>query len=192
MHYYLLFLLVFGSITMNVSVSRESQLIIDDRSQSTRMSNVGTIWRGFSDRVMGGISAEHVSLEDIQERRCIRLTGEVKLENNGGFIQMALDLSSDGFLDASAYHGVRLLVRGNGEIYGAHLRTVDTKLPWQSYRATFVAEDSWREIHLPFTEFLPYRLKASLDTRRLRRLGVVAIGRAFYADVCVAEIGLYR
>ena len=167
-------------------------MIIDDRSQATTMSSVGTKWRGFSDRVMGGISEETVSLEETQGRRCIRLSGDVKLDNNGGFIQMALDLSPEGFLDASKYTGLRLLVRGNGETYGIHLRTMDTKLPWQSYRARFAAEDHWHEIHLPFTDFAPYRLKAPLDTSHLRRLGVVAIGRAFNADVCVAEIGLYR
>lgn len=188
----LLLLLVFGLFITSISVCGESHMIIDDRSQLANVSNIGTNWRGFSDRVMGGISEEHVRFEEIQGRHCIRLTGDVKLDNNGGFIQMALDLSPEGFLDAREYKGLRLIVRGNGETYGVHLRTVDTKRPWQSYRASFAAQDYWREIHLPFTDFVPYRLNAPLDTSRLRRLGVVAIGRAFYADLCVAEISLYR
>ena len=37
-----------------------------------------------------------------------------------------------------------------------------------------------------------FRLETPLDVTRLRRLGLVAIGRAFHADLAVAEIGFYR
>ena len=30
-----------------------------------------------------------MALNEIDGRRCLRLTGDVRLENNGGFIQMA-------------------------------------------------------------------------------------------------------
>ena len=33
-------------------------------------------WRAFSDRVMGGISREHVSVAQIDGLRCLRLQGE--------------------------------------------------------------------------------------------------------------------
>jgi hypothetical protein len=175
------------------SVPRASEvlMIIDDRSRSDLMATAGTPWRGFSDRVMGGISRETVAADQIEGRPCVRLTGEVRLENNGGFIQMALDLSSRGELDASTYTGLRLLVLGNGETYNVHLRTADTKLPWQSYRASFTATEHWCEVRLPFSEFHPYRLSAPLDSSRLQRLGLVAIGRAFHADLCVAEVALF-
>jgi hypothetical protein len=71
------------------------------------------------------------------------------------------------------------------------LKTPATVLPWQSYRAAFVADTDWREVRLPFADFSPHRLNARLDTRRLRRLGIVAIGRAMHADICIAEVGLY-
>ena len=39
----------------------------------------------------------------------------MRLENNGGFIQMALDLGPEGrTLDASSYAGVLLVARSNG------------------------------------------------------------------------------
>jgi hypothetical protein len=171
--------------------TEHTTMMIDDRSNSDLTATIGTVWRGFSDRVMGGVSRETVALATIDGRRCVRLTGEVSLENNGGFIQMALDLSRDGLLDASAYSGLRLLVRGNGEVYNVHLRNPDTVRPWQSYRASFKAPESWQEIQLPFVQFKPYRLDVPLDVSRLRRLGIVAIGRPFQADLCVAEISLY-
>jgi hypothetical protein len=35
---------------------------------------------------------------------------------------------------------------------------------------------------------VPYRTDTPLDTRRLRRIGVVAIGRAFSADLSVGGL----
>jgi hypothetical protein len=86
---------------------------------------------------------------------------------------------------------MRIFMRGNGERYGVHLRTPECVRPWQSYRASFVAEPEWREIRLPFTRFEPYRLTEPLDIRHLRRLGLVAIGRAFHADLAISAVGLY-
>ncbi len=36
---------------------------------------------------------------------CLRLRGDVRLENNGGFVQVALDLGQAGALDLSGYVG---------------------------------------------------------------------------------------
>jgi hypothetical protein len=168
-------------------------LILDDFARDDSISLAGTSWRGFSDRVMGGISEETVALSMIEGRRALRLSGDVWLENNGGFIQAALDLAPEGqSLNASAYSGVVLIVLGNGESYGVHLRTPACIRPWQSYRAGLVADPEWQEIRLPFGQFRPYRLTEPLDVRHLRRLGLLAIGRAFHADLAVNALGLYR
>ena len=168
-------------------------MVIDNFSGPDLVSKLGTTWRGVSDRVMGGVSEAAVAHDVIDGRPCLRLTGDVRLENDGGFIQAALDLAAAGnTLDASAYAGLRLVVRGNGELYGVHLRTPDNVRPWQSYRAQFTAPQAWQTIELPFAAFAPYRLEAPLDIARLRRVGLVAIGRAFSADLAVAEIALYR
>lgn len=166
--------------------------VLDDFADDGLISTLGTAWRGVSDRVMGGISRETIALTTVEGRRCVRLTGDVRLENSGGFVQMALDLAPDGgTLDASTWTGLHLAVYGNGETYGVHLRTPDCVRPWQSYRASFVAEPHWRDIRLPFDRFEPYRLTAPLDRRRLRRIGLVAIGRAFQADLAVGAVSLY-
>lgn len=173
--------------------AQSADLLIDDFAASDLTSRFGTRWRGVSDRVMGGISEASVARDRIEGRACLRLTGDVRLENEGGFIQATLDLAPDGGnFDASGYLGLRLLVRGNGERYSLHLRTPDNVRPWQSYRAQFTAGPAWETVELPFVSFLPYRLEAPLDVTRLRRLGLVAIGRAFQADLAVAEIGFYR
>jgi hypothetical protein len=171
----------------------DDMLLIGDFDRDDLISALGTPWRGFSDQVMGGVSQETITLTEIDGRRCLRLTGDVRLENNGGFIQMALDLTPEGqTLDASAYTGVLMVARGNGESYGVHLRTPDCVRPWQSYRAGFIAAPEWQEIKLPFDRFEPHRLTAPLDVRHLRRVGLVAIGRAFHADLAVSMVRLCR
>ena len=166
-------------------------LLIDDFARGDGRSLLGTNWRLVTDRVMGGLSEARMTVVDTQGRRALCLSGDVSLDNNGGFVQVNLALAPDGDRDASAYTGVRLVVRGNGEDYKVHLKTPDTALPWQSYRADFRAGDDWHEVRLPFSAFSTHRLDAPLDIRRLRRLGIVAIGRAMHADLCVAELGFY-
>ena len=52
----------------------------------------------------------------------MRMIGNVRLENGGGFIQASLDLAPSGqTFDASNFSGVRLMVRGNAEQYSVHL-----------------------------------------------------------------------
>lgn len=167
-------------------------MLIDDFQRDDRVSALGTAWRGVSDRVMGGVSKETLRLEEHAGRRCLRLSGKVRLENNGGFIQMALDLDPRGAcVDASTFTGLHLLVNGNGERYSVHLRTADVIRPWQSYRAHFEAPPVWREVRLPFAGFRPHRIEAPLDLTRLRRIGIVAIGRAFFAHLRLAGIAFY-
>ena len=64
-------------------------------------------------------------------------------------------------------------------------------LTHRPYRAGFIAAPEWREIRVPFDRFEPHRLAELLDLCRLRRIGLVAIGRAFHADLAVSAIGLY-
>ena len=174
-------------------LAQSGAMLIDDFTDEGLVSKLGTQWRGVSDQVMGGISEATVSHGVIDGRPSMRMTGDVRLENDGGFIQVALDLApSEENIDASSFAGVRIIVRGNGEKYSVHLRTPDNVRPWQSYRAYFTAGSHWKTIDLPFATFVPYRLETPLDTTRLRRIGLVAIGRAFYADLAVSELAFYR
>jgi hypothetical protein len=176
-------------------------MLIDDFSDTDLISTRGTRWRAVSDQVMGGISDASISHVIVDGRPCLRLSGDVRLENNGGFVQAALDLQPHGdspgeylgdTLDASGYTGLRLCVRGNCEQYSLHLRTPDNVRPWQSYRAHFTAGADWQTIDIPFEAFRPHRLEAPLDVARLRRIGLVAIGRAFHAELAVCAMQFYR
>jgi len=167
-------------------------LILDECASETTVASTGTSWRLITDAVMGGVSRARMTRDRRLGRDCLCLQGEVSLDNQGGFVQIALDLTPSGSLDASGYEGVMLEVFGNAERYNVHLRTAGMWLPWQSYRASFTAAAEWRTIRIPFARFEAYRIAKPLDVSRLKRLGLVAIGRAFDADLCLARLALYR
>ena len=173
-------------------MAHDAMLIIDDRASGKYAGAEGCGWRLVTDNVMGGVSEGRLSIEEIAGRRCVRLRGTVRTENNGGFIQAALDLEVPRRRDAGGYHGVAIDVYGNDESYNLHLRQEGLWLPWQAFRATFRASAQWQTRYLPFTGFRPHATNAVLRPDRLTRIGVVAIGRAFSADICVARIGYYR
>jgi hypothetical protein len=149
-------------------------------------------WRLVTDTVMGGVSSGQLLQEQRLGEPCVALRGRVSTENNGGFIQIAMDLAPSLASMAQDYEGLRLDVVGNGETYNVHLRTSDLWLPWQSYRASFDTAAEWRAVFLPFAEFEPYRTTGGLEIDKLRRIGVVAIGRDFDADLCVRGLAYYR
>lgn len=162
---------------------------IDDLSREPAAATIGSVWQLVTDQVMGGISKGVMGREVVASRAAIRVRGDVSLENNGGFVQAALDLSPTGdVVDASGWDGIAIDVFGNGEDYGVHLRTDYLARPWQSYRQNFTASADWRTVVLRFSTFVPYRTDIPLDTRRLRRIGLVAIGRAFRCDLAIGGL----
>lgn len=153
--------------------------VIDDLTRNPPLATIGTQWQVVTDRVMGGISSGTLVREIVGGRPAIHMRGSLRLENNGGFVQIGLDLALDGkAVDASSWIGIELDVLGNGEEYNLHLRTRDLTRPWQSYRRGFKALTSWTTVKLPFGSFIAHRTDAPLDLRRLRRVGLPAIGRA--------------
>ena len=170
-----------------------STYLIDDFTNEKGMSTTGNQWRMFTDRVMGGRSTATWRYDRIDDHRCLRLQGSVSLENRGGFIQVALPLKRNGRLfNAEDFRGVRLTVRGNGESYHVHLRTSQTILPWQYYWAAFTTGPGWQTIDIPFDQFRPESLKKVLNPRKLKRIAIVAINKAFEADVAVSRLEFYR
>jgi hypothetical protein len=167
--------------------------IIDDLSREPPTATIGTNWQLFTDTVMGGVSKATMARETIEGRAVIRLRGNVSLENNGGFVQISLDFVPDGGpIDASSWSGIEVDVYGNGEEYAINLRTTDLTRPWQSYRQAFRAAPNWGTVRLPFNRFVPNRTDIPLDLHRLRRLGIIGIGREFTADISVGGVRFFR
>ncbi|TVP73159.1 MAG: hypothetical protein EA339_04170 [Rhodobacteraceae bacterium] len=163
--------------------------ILEDGRGADLRAATGAEWRCVSDTVMGGVSSGQLR----RTADALHLSGTVSLENNGGFVQMALPLAPRGqMLDATRFNALRLTVRGNDADYNLHLRSADMTAVWQSWRATFHAFPEWQEITLPFSQFTPHRTALAFDPSRLTRLGLVAIGQVMVVDLHLARLEFLR
>ncbi|MHC4206469.1 MAG: CIA30 family protein [Planctomycetota bacterium] len=188
-----------GTVENEASQSRQGPepepaqaLLVDDFSKDNGLSALGTTWRGFTDQVMGGISTGSHSFENIDGRRCIRLQGQVSLENNGGFVMISLKAGvGQQPLDAGQFKGIRMIIRGNSEEYFVHLKTNQTPGHSQYYEAAFTAPAKWQAVEIPFESFTGKNVYETIDTTQIWRIGIVGAWREFEADVAVARVELY-
>ena len=141
-------------------------------------------WSYLADTVMGGVSEGAARIE----AGVLRLTGTVSTANRGGFIQARTALP-DGLPEGTA--ALRLRVRGNGERYFVHLRTVRTVLPWQYFQQGFDTGPDWAEVVLPLAGFVPSGrgLAGVVRPEEVRSVGVAAYGRDHVADLSLAALG---
>ena len=159
---------------------------LDDRSTGDLRASGGGAWRLVTDGVMGGVSSATVeAVDDGRPALCLR--GQVRTEHNGGFIQIALDLPSPLPADASA---LEIDLRGRPLRYGLHLRTADMTAPWQAWRAPLEVSPSWQTLRLRWADFTPYKLQGVLDPARIRRIGLLAIGQAGMAELCLGRLAV--
>lgn len=179
----------FLTASASAVMAESAALLIDDFKRDD--ASLAGEWRAFTDRVMGGISDMDAGLVDTDRGPALRIAGSVRLENNGGFIQARRSLAADGgTLDAAGYDAIRVLVRGRPGAYYLHLRTPQTRRPWQYFRAELPVDEEWRERTIPFEAFTGKSIGASPDFSRLRSLAVVAYGEAFDAELEVARLEL--
>ena len=156
-------------------------------------SDSGKYWQYISDQVMGGVSDGEVTLEQDGEMYYARLTGNVSTRNYGGVIQLRTGISfANSEKDGKNLQGVRLNVRGNGETYDIHIITNDMAYYGDFYSVTFQADSEWKMIDLPFNTFERKRSNnTKLDAQNITRLGIVAYGREYVADISVSTIEFY-
>lgn len=182
-------LLAVGLVLVGASVvADETAVLIDDFASADGRSTWGTSWQGFTDRVMGGLSDLRAGYREVDGAPVLFMEGQVRLENNGGFIQVRLPLAERGSFDASAWQGLRLTLRGRPGAYYLHLRTDDTRRPWAYYRAPLRVESDWQTLDLSFEDFKARSLRAALDVSTIRSLALVAYGERFDAELEVRRI----
>ena len=174
------------------TTSGANELVLSDFSGDEPYVLEGSGWRGFSDRVMGGVSDASLNKDSVAGKNCARLTGTVTRESNGGFIQMAMYFGSDeAELDGSAYSGIELLVYGNNEDYNVHMRTADCGWYDESYRYTFFAKPEWQRVRINFSEFEANSVKAPLNSAHINRIAILGWMREFEADIALARVSLF-
>jgi len=130
-------------------------------------------WGAVNDVVMGGVSSS--SIRASGEGTAV-FSGEVSLENNGGFASVRSQPRDWGLEGA---RGVALRVRGDGKSYKLNLRTDDAfdGVTWQAAFATRAGE--WETLRIGFEELEPrwrgrvVRDAGELAPGRVRTLGLL-------------------
>ena len=182
---------------ISINFSMAENMIIDDMKNQSGIPDEefceggNAKWCFVTDKVMGGISKGSLDFKKDNEIYFYRMTGQLSLENNGGFIQFRTKI--DNHPKEKSYKGVRLRVRGNNNEYTVHIRTKYLLLPWQYYESAFQATDQWTTIELPFSSFKKsnFYQPSSVSSQDIKTIGIVAIGREFEAQIDLASIELY-
>jgi hypothetical protein len=132
-------------------------------------------WGVVNDTVMGGVSSGQLALTD----GVLVFTGDLSLENNGGFASMrspAIDPQQAA--DWATRPGPRIQVEGDGRTWTVEVRTLDGDGGWIAPLPT--SPDGPTDTELPWDEFEP--VTRFLDPRDtdvpLDPAGIVSI--AFY------------
>ena len=131
-------------------------------------------WYTVNDTVMGGISSSSVQVDPDSQK--LSFSGNVSLENNGGFASTRSDWTG---YDLRGYDGILMRVRGDGNVYRLRARTEITGAEI-AYSALFKTEvDKWQEVYIPFAEMIPtYRgfivgAAGPLDPASIRSFGLM-------------------
>ena len=143
-------------------------------------------WAYLADTVMGGISRGSAEFSN----GALRLTGQVSTKNNGGFIQVRTRINPN---ETTEKTGVKIRVKGNGDVYYLHIRNASARLPWHYYTANFSTSEKWKEVVIPFDQFEKSAtfMPRELNPDTIKTIGVVAYGKDHKADVSVATLEFY-
>ncbi|MBL37690.1 MAG: NADH ubiquinone oxidoreductase [Xanthomonadales bacterium] len=174
-------------------MTEPERFLLDDFDRGDGVSAIGTRWQGFTDRVMGGLSDMQAEVVETDQGKALRMTGRVRLENNGGFIQVRLPLAGDReTFDASSYTGIETTLRGRPGAWFLHLRTPECSRPWQYYRAPLPVSPEWSTGTVDFDAFEGKSIAGRPDPSHLRSIAVAAYGEAFDARIEIARVALVR
>lgn len=127
-------------------------------------------WRIVNDDVMGGRSSSKLT---ISEDGIAKFSGELSLENNGGFASIR---SRPKKLDLKLDQKIALRVRGDGRRYNLNLYVPRRQTAF-SYQAEFeTCKGEWIQIDLPLSEFVATSFGRRVEGDTLDPSQVEAIG----------------
>ena len=129
-------------------------------------------WTVVNDGVMGGLSEGAVKYES----DCLIFSGNLSLENNGGFSSLRSPLGS---YDLSAYNKVQIRCKGSGGTFGFRLKNEDEfYLPY--YQVEITPTENWETYSFNLSDFSKMRLGKSMPgeidqkvLKKIIRLGFI-------------------
>jgi uncharacterized surface protein with fasciclin (FAS1) repeats len=104
-------------------------------------------WQTVLDGVMGGRSTGRIA---VGEGGTLRFTGELSLENNGGFSQIRTAVPEGTYAGTT---GLIMRVKGDGRSYQCDIRSSRLRLMAGGYQSVFKTKvGEWTEVEIPFDQ----------------------------------------
>ncbi|MCF7676311.1 MAG: CIA30 family protein [Akkermansiaceae bacterium] len=127
-------------------------------------------WTSVNDGVMGGVSKGGFKRT---EQGTLLFSGELSLENNGGFASVR---TKPGKFELSGTTAIVVKARGDGRTYWLDLRTAG-QMGATSYRAYLpTTAGEWQETRIPFADFKPQAFGRALPFKAINPAAVASIG----------------
>jgi len=104
-------------------------------------------WGITNDDVMGGVSTSKIS---VSKENLLIFSGEVSLENNGGFASLRSPIDD---YDFSEYEGFLLKIKSDGKNYNLSFRQTKNFTGYNYTQKFQTEKDSWQIVKLPFKDF---------------------------------------
>ena len=167
-----------ASMFATLLVCAASPVVAQQSPTSSRTSNLefdsGTKgWQTVLDGVMGGLSTGRIAAG---EGGTLRFTGELSLENNGGFSQIRTAVPEGTFAGTT---GLVLRVKGDGRSYQCDIRSSQLRIMAGGYQSVFETKaDEWIEVSVPFDQCVAnsfgqrMRNAPALDAASIESVGI--------------------
>ena len=163
---------------VQIPVQRAAPIVLDFSAPGE-----ASRWRSVDDVVMGGRSSSR--MQTTREGQCV-FTGDLSLENNGGFASVRRGAEGVGLADA---HAVVLRVRGDGKTYQLRMRT-NGGYGGPSYQAEFATvAGEWIDVTLELADFeLKWRGRKMSAAEPLEGSAVTGLGLLIAGE----QVGPFR
>ncbi|QCU74738.1 CIA30 family protein [Pseudoalteromonas distincta] len=152
-----------------------SSLFVFNLLVVSAQANANQRWYVINDSVMGGVSNSQVT----QTQESLLFTGNVSLDNNGGFASIRTELSTQ----SQNTKAIALRVKGDGQTYQLRLRTTNY-LDGAAYTHSFkTVKNEWVDINFAQSDFtLTYRGRVLeqqpiIDFDDIKQLGFMIAGK---------------
>ena len=132
----------------------------------SKQSNISS-WKVVDDVVMGGVSSGNF---EINEEGNGLYTGEISLENNGGFSSLRYRFDK---INVEKFSKVILKIKGDGKKY--QFRVKDNFQNYYSYIQTFETSKEWEFVEINLSEMYPAFRGENLDISNFSSNGIEEI-----------------
>lgn len=150
-------IILFLALLTSMTIGQENQL--SEILLNSSIMKTENRWRIVNDDVMGGLSSSKVIFPD----DTIIFSGNVSLENNGGFASLRSPVNEYNFED---YSGIEIKIKGDGKRYSISMKET-TYFTGLFYTSTFeTKKDEWIKIKIPFDKFSSYYFGREVNSKK--------------------------